>query len=311
MPRPGFYNDNEYRAYPFVYAVRPAPRPTAIEQSVVDAGFIMGLDADFNAAADSVWLDQISRSGNTFEFVFKTDAAGALNVPLTFRRNVAADEWETEFANTEPAEIACAEEPVWEGFLTTGSLSGLATQVAAGATVTFAKNEYQIELARIQNMAKSYLRSINLGNYERTRIPACEQANNINVRPVILNATCLKGNVKLKEGYQCQITQNTQLNTIDLSAGENVGAEKDAVFCENGSELPQHPDEQKQPNEKFYSGGPACDELIFTINGIGGKNINILGGAGITIKTTDSEHQLKIELQSNAQNLCQANNDAQ
>ena len=302
MPRPGFYNDNEYRAYPFVYQPRTQTEPTLAESSIVDAGFIMGLDADFDEAADAIWLASISRTESTVTFTFNTDAVGASTVPLIFTRNTAAEEWLTEYAQTDPANLPCAEEPIWEGFLVTGVLTQLANQLSDGQTITFTKNEYRVEPGRIQNLAKSYLRSITLGNYERTAVPECN-TNRSDVRPIILNAACIKGDVKLKEGYQCQITQNTRTNTIDISAGVTAGAEKDDAFCENGSELPLFPGETIPENSKFYSSSPACDELIFTINGIGGKNISLLGGNGITITTTDA-NQLKLTFNANTQNAC-------
>lgn len=308
MPKPGFYNDNEYRAYPFIYADRTQTEPTLAESVVVDAGFIMGLDAEFDATQNSIWLASITRTALNVVFTFETDAVGAANAQLSFRRVVGdAEEWLTEYAQTDAANLPCAEEPIWEGFLVTGVLTKLADSIFDGQTINFAKNEYQIEPGRIQNLAKSYLRSITLGNYERTTIPPCGTTRTF-VRPVILNAGCIKGDVKFKEGYQCQITQNTRTSTIDISASPTAGAEKDEKFCENGSELPLFVGEQKPDNSKFYSAGPACDELIFTVNGIGGKNISLIGGNGVAITITD-ENQLKLTFNTNAQNACQPPNE--
>lgn len=303
MPRPGFYNDNEYRAYPFIYQPRSQTEPTIPESAIVDAGFIMGLDADFNESTDSIWLAEIVRAATNLMFTFLTDAAGGDNTPLTFTQTIAAKEWHTEYAQTTPANLPCAEEPIWEGFLVTGPLTQLSEQIADGQTITFQKNEYRVEPGRIQNLAKSYLRSITLGNYARTEIPPCSNNNSVLTRSIILNAACIKGDVKLKEGYQCQITQNTRTNTLDISAGVRAGTEKDAALCENGSELPLFAGEQIAVNEKFYSKSPACDELIYTLNGVSGKNISIVGGGGLTVTTTP-ENTVKLTLNVNAQNAC-------
>jgi hypothetical protein len=302
MPRPGFYNDNEYRAYPFVYQVRAQTELTFPEKLIVDAGFIMGLDADFDPTAHTIWLHTITRSANAVQIVFKTDAPGAADTPLTFYRDLAAAEWLSEHAQTEPAAKPCAAEPIWEGFLVTSALTRIENELPVGGT-TYAKNEYQLEPARIQNLAKSYLRSISLGNYARTAIPECGAAASTPQRPVIVNALCLKGNIKFKEGYQSEITQDARLNTINLSAGTNSGAEKDENFCAAGSELPLFPGEQIDPDKKFYGGGPACDELIFTINGLGGKNITLVGGNGVAITTTE-DNKIKLSPATNAANAC-------
>lgn len=302
MPRPGFYNDNEYRAYPFIYQARAQTEPTLPESVIVDAGFIMGLDADFDEKSDAIWLAEISRAGTTITFTFETDAVGGVDFRLIFTRNIADEEWLTEYAQTAPAALPCAEEPVWEGFLVTGVLENAANLLTDGQTIVFEKNEYRVEPGRIQNLAKSYLRSITVGNYERTAIPECGTSRT-GERPVILNAACIKGDVKLKEGYQCQITQNNRTSTIDISAAVTAGAEKDAAFCEYGSELPLYVGEIPAEGFKFYSSGSACNELIFTLNGVGGKNLSLLGGNGVTITTTE-ENQLKLTLDANSQNAC-------
>ena len=305
MPRPGFYNDNEYRAYPFIYTPRTPTELTIPEKVIVDAGFILGLDADFNTATDTVWLESIARAGDVLVFSFKTDAIGGSNSVLTFSRAIAAGEWLTEYAQTAPAENVCAREPVWEGFLVTGPLSAAAAEIAADTTVVFEKNEYQIEPGRIQNLARTYLRSISVGNYARTTVPDCAAPQN-EPQTVVLNSACMTGHIKFKEGYQCQIAQDSRTNIIDVSADQNAGAEKDETFCANGGELPLFPGETT--DNKFFSGGPACDELIFSINGVGGRNVTILGGSGITI-TAAGDNALKLELNTNAQNACPPQNE--
>lgn len=316
MARPGFYNDNEHRAYPFVYRPREQTLPTIVEELIIDAGFIMGLDADFDAAQHSIWLDTISKTGNTLQITFKTDSAYIAELekldfftPLTFTRTIAdSKEWGTSFEQANWPELSenfrpyCGNEPVWEGFLVTGRLD----QIAAGMsdqTLTYTKNQYQIEPARIQNLAKSYLRSISIGNYERTKIPKCDAELEAPIRQIIPYARCLQGNIKLKEGYHCEITQNTRRNTINVSAATTAGAEYDTAFCENGSELPLRENEELPVDEKFYSASPACDELIFTINGVSGKNITLFSGNGVLITTTE-DNKIKIATAPNAANAC-------
>jgi hypothetical protein len=304
MPRPSFFNDNEYRAYPFIYADRLQTLPTLIEKTVVDAGFILGLDADFDDEAHSVWLSSVYRSGTQVSFIFKTDAPGAIDYDLNFTCATNTKNWQTIYSNTAPANVPCATEPVWEGFITISNAQEL-VGVGDGGSLNFSENEYQIEQARMQNLAKSYLRSINVGNYERTQPNECGD-DTAYEKKIIANARCLQGDIRFKEGYQAIISQNNNSNTITFSAGigNSYGQPIDADFCAAGSELPLYEGEPLAENGKFYARGPACDELIFSINGIGGPSVSILGGVGISITATENENELKLTRQPNTQNSC-------
>ena len=85
MGAPGFYNDNEFRAYPFieeqdVVTVSSSSSLSASsgsvgrlpETSVVDAGFVMGIDSGYLEHLHIVYLEEVSRSGTTVTFKFRT-----------------------------------------------------------------------------------------------------------------------------------------------------------------------------------------------------------------------------------------------
>jgi hypothetical protein len=310
MARTGFYNDNEYRAYPFIYVEGSTPasvyapgteNPGAIlpSSAIVDCGVIMGLDAHYDETAHSVWLHTISRAGNTITLTLKTDATPAT---LQFTRESTSTTWEIEFAEGAAADLLCAEEPIWEGFLVTGPLVELAEQLPTGTTLTFVKNAYQIEPSCIQNLNKSYLRSISVGNYSRTVVPPCGTPVTNTNRSVVANALCLKDNIRLKEGYNCQISQVDRANELIVSASKGAGAKEDAELCEHGSELPLYENEPFDPVTGLYSGGATCGELIGTINGLGGPTITILGVNGVDVKTENNA--IVIEKRPNSQAAC-------
>jgi hypothetical protein len=303
MPRPGFYNDNEYRAYPFVYD-KPATLPPLPTSVIVDAGFVMGLDAYFDETQHTVWLSAINSvvvdTVPVFEFVFKTNASSAT---LSFFREQESNEWLNEYAESAPLNSKqCAEEPIWSGFIATGPLGALRDVFSSG-TWSFTDNDYRVEPALIQNLNKAYLRSISVGNYDRVRVPACGVTGTNDNRPIILNARCIKGDIRLKEGYNCLITQTDRANELSVSATKGAGAgSTSAELCAHGSEIPLYPAEPLAADSKFFSGGPACDELITTVNGVGGTNINIIGGAGINILIDDGT--IKVQKKPNAQVNC-------
>ena len=93
MPRAGFHNDNEYRAYPFVFNANVSAKfPNS---AIVDCGFVMGIDSEFVAADHSIYLYSVTRTLTEFKFEFKTTAPGAENYPITFICPITAEEFST------------------------------------------------------------------------------------------------------------------------------------------------------------------------------------------------------------------------
>jgi hypothetical protein len=293
MPRTGFYNDNEYRAYPLVHAASYAG-PALPNSSLLDAGIIMGLDSGYDPAAHSVWLSSITRAGSVISFVFSTDAPGAADKPLQFDRDEDDSEWATSFSQPSPPDgIApqCEPAPAWEGFIVTGPLSALLEILAVGQTLVFPAGVRTLEPARIQSLMKSYVRSVNVGNTPRTRAlpsPDCLEGFSAAANEIVVNATCLSGDVKIKEGYNCRIRQIDSSNEIRVVADAGAGDPNTEELCEHGGELPLYPGEPFDAETGFYGGGPACNQLIATINGVGGANVALAGGTGVRI-TADAE----------------------
>lgn len=302
MPRPGFYNDNEYRAYPFIYN-KPATLPALPTNVILDAGFIMGLDARYDETVHTVWLASITKTGELFEFTFKTNATTA---PVSFTRHTntewALEDSESAVDTTNP----CADEPIWSGFIATGPLDKLVAvfnTAAVNNVWTLQPNDYQIEPARIQNLNKAYLRSISVGNYDRVKVPPCGVTGGNDSREIVLNSRCMRGDIRFKEGYNCLITQTDRANEIEVTAAKGAGAgATSSELCANNGELPLYPGEPLPEDSKFYSGGPACNELISTINGMGGPNINLIGGAGINILINNNT--ITVQKKPNAQVNC-------
>ncbi len=306
MPRPGFYNDNEYRAYPFIYVANYGG-PALPDSAIVDAGFIMGLDSGFDPTTHSVWLSSVTRAGGVYTFRFSSDAPGAENMSIDFERDESAPAWQTEHAHSanETVEEGCDAAPMWEGFLVTGPLTALAAWIAPNQTITFSATDRALEPARVQSLVRSYVRSLNLGNLSRIKALSpdtpmySECSESVVDRYVVVNATCLQGDIKLREGYNCRIRQVARTNELRIGAEKNAGTPLDADQCQYGGELPLYSSEALPDGSKFFSGGPACDELISTINGVGGGNVNIIGGTGVTVTTDPATHTVRISLSTN------------
>jgi hypothetical protein len=316
MAKPGFYNDNEYRAYPFI-ARRPiiavdacgvpesTPQAVTTElptSAIVDAGFIMGLDSEFDEEAHSIYLASITRAGAALTFEFKTNAPGAADKPILFTRQITDSAWLNESAGAITGDPECALEPAWEGFVVTGPLTDLLVALPANGTLTFAPTDYVVEPGRVQSLIKSYVRSINIGNYARVMATNedCDQSSAaIGEREIIVNARCMAGDLKFKEGYNCLIQQINRTNAIRVGVSV-TSTPPDAELCAYGSELPLYAGEIPPAGSKFLSGGPACDEVISTINGLVGPNVQLVGGTGVKIVTTQNENKITIQLAKNS-----------
>lgn len=303
MPRPGFYNDNEYRAYPFVSQATYAG-PLLPNSAVLDAGIIMGLDSGYDPATHTIWLASITRAANVVSFSFATDAPGAADKPIQFDRDEDDSEWATtlgqaDFPDAIPS--ACSPAPVWEGFLVTGPLDELLEMLTPGQTILFPEKVRVLEPARVQSLLKSYLRSINVGNTARLRArpPADCQEQEESDESITVNATCLSGDVRLKEGYNCRIRQVDSANEIRVSADKGAGDRNTEELCAHGGELALYDDEPFDANTGFYSGGPSCKDTIATINGVNGPNVTLAGGSGVEVRVDEETHTITVALSQN------------
>ena len=314
MPRAGFHNDNEYRAYPFVFKRNYTSSPELPTATIVDCGFIMGLDSAYSPAEHIVYFHSITRTETNFEFLFKTNAPGAASFPLKFTYEFTAEEWQTSFGEASPATAVnfCAEEPSWEGFMTIGLLEELIELLPAPGELLFYDPEntatnapdYVVEPARIQSLVRAYVRSISVGNYERPKVPSCQEIADGGVaageKQIIINAQCLKNNVKIKPGYNCAIQQDTTVNSLNVTAFRRDGGVEnpDAEICQYGSELPLFSDQEPPDGSVFLNGGPACSDLITSISGVIGPNLVIAADPGIQIVTA-GENSIKIDVTPN------------
>lgn len=314
MPRAGFYNDNEYRAYPFVFKSEYSGVKIP-NNGIVDCGFILGLDSEYDPSVHSVYLAEITRANNMINFVFKTDAPGAADFPITFTVPETADEWQTIFSESasNTANNFCAEEPAWEGFIVTGTfdeefLAAIPVNVYYPEMITIEDTpDYVVEPARIQSLVRAYVRAINVANYARPRIPSCDElasssssGENPPAREIIVNGTCAKGKIKLLAGYNCAIKQDDVANTITVQTFKRDRGNDDptAEICQYGSELPLYPEQVPPAGSQFLSGGPSCADLITSINGVSGVNVTIAAEAGIQIVVTE-ENSIKIDVTPN------------
>ena len=314
MARAGFYNDNEYRDYPFLTRIYPlannwaedAPGPLTPlpHELVVDFGVIVSCLVGYDDTEHTICLVSLTRlaGGVQLEFQVRDTEGDAVprTSPLCFTIPADAAEFTTMWAETAAhsvtGDVACTGEPLMEGYLVVGKLDAILAATNPGDVLEFAPGLWVIEPSRIQNLNRGYLRTISLANYPRTVIPpplaegSSVSESEAEVQPQLM-ATCLRGNIYFKEGFNCTIRQEDPSNTIIIGAAVGAGA---GVAC---NEVPRFPGEQPPPGSPFLTGGPACNEIIKTVNGVSGRRIRLDPGPGFRVTADpDRPHTLIVTM---------------
>jgi len=332
MANPGFYNDNEFRDYPFTTKVLPL-EPAVVEVSsesmslslsadyhvphaaIVDFGAIMEIDSDYSEFdGHSVYLYEISRVGTVFTFRFRTTAPYGANHEVVFTRDSAtASEFLVEYADAsaivgEPVDpLSCEEAARWSAFMISGHFETLSDLLPSGDSFTYPAGYWQIEPSRIRSLKDSYLRACNLGNFQRTLAtppPECSFSSSEGARDgPYITALCIDGDIEWKEGYNCTIRQDTRENAIIIGAGIGSG---DGEPCE---EVPVYEGEAPPAGSPHLSGGPGCSQIVKTINGIGGRNVQLTAGSGFRVYS-DTDGTLVIDKALDDFALCLGDEEA-
>lgn len=317
MARPNWWNENRNRAYPFVAGTvrRPADGPLTLrnlaDDVVADAGFVVGVAGQFDAAEHAVWLDEIARDGDTFTLTFRSDAPGLDGVPLVFTRQAGYARYALEFADAGPPALGSASStsaatcagPAWWGFLVTGEAGALELLLPADGAVPRGAGGAVAEPATVQNLTGTYVAAVHLANQDRTRATApagCDPYQwDFATGGVITNAVCLGGTVRFKAGYNAVITQSDTTNTITVGAAVGAGA------GEPCAEVPLWPgDGPPAGGGVLLTGGPGCGETLRSINGVGGPAFTVTAGVGVSVTADPDGHRLVVDVDMSGLALC-------
>jgi len=271
MPALQFYNDNAAIRYPFVddgplFMTHSASGSIELpNDAVVDFTCITGVDFDFNTANSlhRVYLSQISRTGDTFTFTFAFNATSLLSYTLSFAVSATAAEFTRIYASSSasnaaglPANETC-DYLYAEGWLTVGDLTALAALLSSGQTMTRADGSVWLEPSRTQSLYNSFARSINIANAPRTRAPDnCSHSSSSYSDEIIVNAKCLDGIIKFKEGYNVTVNQIDTTNTLTFTAAIGAGI---GVLCE---EVLLYPTEKAPRAVHYYLADQRAMKLL-------------------------------------------------
>lgn len=290
MAVPGWYNENSLRHYPLLDTPVPMVQvitlgpPSTVRlptQLLVDFG--SSIDSPLftdPAASVGISLYGISRSSSLLTFTFANSGTGMDSVRLAFTRSVNDAPWTTSFASVTTTDVL-DNVLTWRGFLVTGPLAPLLALLPSAGVLT-PVGTLLLEPSTTRTLAGSYVRRINLTNYDRLRVSVPGYAAPAYSPGVIPGAVNIKGDVRWVEGWNLSIRQNDTDNSLTFSAAVGAGA---GVTC---GEIPLSDSEMPPEGSIYLDGSPACNQMIAAITGQSSANIKLLGIGGVTVAADQS-----------------------
>ncbi len=198
----------------------------------------------------------------------------------------------------------CDDEPLWGGYLVTGKLDQLRTLLPDEGDTLGRTTGGVIEPSLVQNMARTFVSSFNIANADRTRMTAADGCPPIDwpypTGPDVIhvNAQCLRGDVKIRPGYNATVRQQDFDNAMVLSAGVGAG---EGEPCR---EVELFPGEIPPSGSSLLSGGLRCDEVIRTLNGVGGRFMVVRAGLGVKIDSDPSTNTITVNADMSQLSVC-------
>jgi hypothetical protein len=324
--RPNFLNQNAGRSFPFIEDFQELLEQSEASLSasriwgmqnltndiVLDFGCTFGVDIGYDASTHIVYLHTIRRTATSFVFDFRTTISGfdAGEHVLRFETGLSDPPYTTVYANMSEA-AAESEESVsqcgssvvndWAGYLTVGRVEALTELLPQeGDVIRGDETGAIVEPGLIRSLRGSYLRRVYTANGERTRTTnpsdCLEQTWPFTRRSVYPSDACITGRLRFVEGYNLTIEQLAGQLTFNATVGGGAGEPPAEVEVFDG--------EQPANGRNLLTGGPKCNEVIRSINGVGGRVVEVLAGAGCNIEADPDNHRLIVDFNMNNMALC-------
>ena len=327
MASPQFYNENRNRHFPFVkntvgsLTSTDGPIRRLLNEWIVYAGFVLGLESQFGfvfangqwrPVENQVFLQRIYRSGDQVFFEFDSDADLLHTYPLTFTRSSDDALYTVEYADSSNApedEIYPLEPcmpPMWSGYLVTGNLQSLFALLADGQELHRGSDLACgiVEPALLRNQFRTYINDFSVANADRTRATAPHGCPPLTwdypTDVIFVSARCIVGDIRWMEGYNCLITQNDTDNSITIGANVGSGAGQPC------NEIPLAATETPpvDSTNPLLEGGPQCDQTVRSVNGLGGPQLTIFAGQGVSIVPVPGSNKVVVDVNMLGMAVC-------
>jgi len=302
----GFYSDNANRRFPFITtpAIEQLVGDRIPDNILLDCGLVFLENSKFEPDSQ-VWLSDVSITdvGDTphLFLTFANSSTDVGHVALEFEVPITRPDFNIGFSEasgwtSEPITIAVS--TVCYGYVVVGGdLTALRTFIADLKTPLKAK--HTLEPALIQSLDNTYVSSVSVVN--RARITTHTQ--NVDALPLIYNDRLIDGPLLFTEGHNISIGYNKGLNAMQFTVVAGGGA---GYPCE---EVKIYPEEVPPDGGSLLSGGPTCNEIMKTINGLPGPQVILKAGKGVRIeKDATDEHQLNILIDETLLSNCTVSN---
>lgn len=313
MSVPGWLNENSERAYPFID--RNGMRDKLPDTVILDAGFVVGTRSSFIPGIHQIWLSETIEVSGGITFRFRSNAPGLIHSVLEFHAPSDLPEFSLLEVDVEASDSSssssssegsldseaehCGDEPLWEGWIVLGHIQAL---LDLGGSFTHGIDELVVEPCRVQCLTDHFLSTFNTANGDRTRATAAEGCQTA-AAPVptavpFLDSSCIEGLISLREGFNCSLFQNSSDNSITISAVKGGG---DGEPC---TEVPVFHGEEPPTGESLLSGGPRCQDVIGSVNGISGPRLRISAGTGVGITANPDDHEITVAVDLRGLRVC-------
>lgn len=317
-----FFNANSHRRYPFIFSDNSGgttSTSSSVSSSasgsaagvalpdwfIVDFAAVMAMPSGFrHSAGDSVYLSSIHRVGEIITAIFKTTSMFAEDHWVELVWDVDRD-YETVRADAEPAipptpHTACGEPPYWSAFVVFGDREAALNFLLDGQAVTFSPTDYVVEPARVQSQADAFVRTVTIANRSRTTTTPPTGCVGTLIDPALfISGLCISDVLNFRGGHNCDIRQDLQENGIVFDASIGGGS---GTPC---GEIPIHVAETSPDFGQYLSGGPACDEIVSSLNGVVAENLQIIGGVGFTVYPHETDpHTVVVDFTQDGLSIC-------
>ena len=194
---------------------------------------------------------------------------------------------------------ACPAPPPWEGFIVSGRTTYLNSLMPDATWLAF--QGLRIEPASIQNLANTFLSSFSIFNGARTRSTSSTAAGcdplewGFSLQSEFPVSECLQGSIVLVAGYNTEILQNSADNSIEIGAAVGAGLGRPCQELEqHNNDEPPLPEDNNLGRRTTLDGSLRCNEVVRSINGVGGRLFEILAGVGVTVTPDPGQNQVLI-----------------
>jgi len=295
MPELAFLNQNERIAYPLIQGDSQALLPSGDlpKECLVDAGFMLGLDSQFDPLLHNVTLRSIEVTATEVMLRFVSDATGLTGYSWIFSFSPAAPFGCSVYSDMTPDVGGPASPDKGWGYATVGHLDRIA---ARGIGLYTLITPPRVEPALLQSLVKTFARSVAVGNTKRLcPDECCGSSSSLPSADGYIFASGLIGDLRFREGFNMRLSVNLPRNLIEFRAVAGGGSGK---TCEDVIVDGPGPEGFKKDDGSLCG---TCAKFVRSVNGLSSPSghLQLIGAAATTVIPDKNNHLVTVKMESN------------